>query len=578
MAPSEIRESEISSHETHHRRLRSRELFAGLVIILLVTTAGSAIILQGWKSRIPFVDLTPPIDDAFDLLSSGVVPQWGRVNSLGSYASPGSSWLVMPGLVLFSDPRLFEYVAAIMLYFGTLAGIFLSSRIFFSFKCSVLSVLLYGFSELGLYFAGSLWPKGHPFFYIWTVYFAIAWAKYRNVWFLAGAIVVMSAGIYVHMEVAPIILVVLLVWLICRSPIHLFPVFVAVATSTLIWLPYLMFEYNRNFYDVVSQITQRSQWGYYKGAWCDPSSKMIAIQDTIHEVPHKTIAMSQLVPENSAVGIFGNFYRALRFFGVPDVLFFLTAVSIAILLSRAVCQKSASAMSLSPAKRSEGGPESWLIALLLIIPWIFLLYVTKDARYLVETRFWWLWPVQIIVLAALVTDQSRTVGISVPVARVGQVILAILIMLNPLTMNRISKWITSGWSGTDSYEKQVVDFIASQVTSEGKTNVAIGYEISFNGWLPTQHILDTRMKVGMELDLLFRFIHGIHNNTRCAEGTSPADEYRIVQTDRSSALRYPFNFDDGLPRYLFVRHSGERFQTINRLGPYLVRKRIADGR
>jgi hypothetical protein len=43
-------------------------------------------------------------------------------------------------------------------------------------------------------------------------------------------------------------------------------------------------------------------------------------------------------------------------------------------------------------------------------------------------------------------------------------------------------------------------------------------------------VIDPRHKVGAELDLIFKHQHDISNTTRCAEGVSPDDEYRIVQT------------------------------------------------
>jgi hypothetical protein len=82
------------------------------VIIVLVAVIGISLTTQGWKSRIPFYDLTPPIDDASELLTHGKIPEWGRVNSLGSYSAPGSAWLLVPGVAWFSDPRLFEYAGA----------------------------------------------------------------------------------------------------------------------------------------------------------------------------------------------------------------------------------------------------------------------------------------------------------------------------------------------------------------------------------------------------------------------------------------------------------------------------------
>jgi len=202
-----------------------------------------------------------------------------------------------------------------------------------------------------------------------------------------------------------------------------------------------------------------------------------------------------------------------------------------------------------------------------------LLYSTRNAGYLVETRFWWLWPAQIIFLAALVTDLASRWGVHRAVAWLGQAALLLLILANPLLIERTRSWAENGWSGHDSYEKKAVDYIAGRVIGEGRREASIGYGISVARYMPVQNILDPRMKVGMEFDLLFRFPYGICNKTRCAEGNSPNDEYRIVQTGPSSALGYPFHFVDGLRRKIFDLPAEEKFETIKRFGPYLVQIR-----
>ncbi len=559
--------------------LRSRDFVRGLVLILLVTLVGGALALQGWKSRIPFVDLTPPIDDAVKFLSHGVVPQWGRANSLGTYASPGSSWLVLPGTILFSDPRLFEYAGAIILYCGTLAGIFLLARLFFSFRCAALSVILYGFSELGLYFAQSLWPKGHPFFFIWTIYFTALWVKRRNPWYMGGAIITSMAGIYVHMEILPVILVIPFVGLLYRCPIRILPLLTGAAGAVLLWLPYLLFQYDRDFYDIIGQLSQTQFWGDYKSAWCNPDSTLTAIRDLKHDPsPFHTMAIGHDMQSNLALGLFGNFYRSLRVLGVPDILFGLTAASLAIIssatlllagwLSTLIGRWAGSVSSRVPDALKQG-----LAALLLLIPWGLLLYATRNAGYLVETRFWWLWPAQIIFLAALVTDITSQLGVHRAVAWACQTIVVLLILANPLLIERTQSWIDDGWSGQDSDEKKAVDYIAGLVIDQGQREANIGYGVSFNRWVPIQHILDPRMKVGMEFDLLFRFPYGIRNKTSCAEGASADDDYRIVQTGPSPALRYPFNYFDRLPRTRFGLPAEDDFETVKRFGPYLVQAR-----
>src|SRR5436190_7317484 len=58
---------------------------------------------------------------------------------------------------------------------------------------------------------------------------------------------------------------------------------------------------------------------------------------------------------------------------------------------------------------------------------------------------------------------------------------------------------------------------------------SIGYEIDTSKFMAAFNNIDSRYKVGADLDLLFKYRHGIINKDRCAEGFQPTDRYRIVQ-------------------------------------------------
>jgi len=250
----------------------SRELIGSLAVVLLIAALGVALALEGWRSRIPYMDVIPYIDRVHILLAHGRIPDRGTVTSYGSYAPPGTSWLFLPGIVLFSDPRLFEYPGSGFLHVGTLIGIFLLARLYFGVGCALLSVLLYGVSELGLFFAGSLQPRGHPFFYVWMVYWTCRWAARRDAKYLAAALVTWAAAMYVFMELAPALLILPSVWLYSRPPVRFRSLVVVGALALVIWYPYLRFEATRRFADLRSQVLLQSlRPANYREAWCDPT-------------------------------------------------------------------------------------------------------------------------------------------------------------------------------------------------------------------------------------------------------------------------------------------------------------------
>ncbi|MBI3979949.1 MAG: hypothetical protein HY331_17380, partial [Chloroflexi bacterium] len=268
-------------------------------VVLVVAAAGLALAIQGWRARTPTFDLVSPILSAHALVSQGVVPDRGTLSGFGSFIPPGTSWLLAPGVLLFRDPRLYEFVGGGLLYVGTLVGLLLLVRACFGMRCAALSVLFYGLSGTGLYFAGSLWPRGHPFFFVWMVYWIVRWVQQRNPSFAAAAIATWAAGMYVFMELAPAVAVLGVAWLLYRPPIRPLPILIAVGLAAVLWLPYLRFEATRGFADVRSQVLREAMYPRNdRDTWCDPG---LTIQ---------ALSLDQVEQANAGSGI-GRGLRAL---------------------------------------------------------------------------------------------------------------------------------------------------------------------------------------------------------------------------------------------------------------------------
>jgi hypothetical protein len=78
------------------------------------------------------------------------------------------------------------------------------------------------------------------------------------------------------------------------------------------------------------------------------------------------------------------------------------------------------------------------------------------------------------------------------------------------------------------------------------------------------HGLSPNYKVGSDFDVLFTYQHGIENTDRCAEGVSPGDDYRIVQT-------HPIK-ESGAPINYFKVPRGNRFKLVREIGQYRIFK------
>ena len=188
-----------------------------------------------------------------------------------------------------------------------------------------------------------------------------------------------------------------------------------------------------------------------------------------------------------------------------------------------------------------------LVVLSLIIPWLILVAFAEAGK---PERFWWLWPLQVIVLAALAFHLMPRL-LPRGLVALTQLLLLVVLVMNPLLATRLDSWRTTGWAGADSKVVEVVDYVASLVTANGRDRASIGYRTYIYPFMAAYHITNPVYKAGAEFDLLLSYRHGITNLDMCAEGVSGADEYRIVQTRRETGPAAPASyFDEPLePRF-----------------------------
>jgi 4-amino-4-deoxy-L-arabinose transferase-like glycosyltransferase len=203
-----------------------------------------------------------------------------------------------------------------------------------------------------------------------------------------------------------------------------------------------------------------------------------------------------------------------------------------------------------------------LLAISLAVPWFILVIVAEPGK---PERFWWVWPIQIVFLAASVAYLLPKFRVPRSVVAGAQVALALLVVLNPTLLGRIKAWRADGWAGKDAEEVQVIDYVAGQIRGDGKSDAALGYQLFIYPFMAQYHITNPVYKVGGELELLLRYQHGIRNTDQCAEGVSAMDEYRIVQ-------RRPKNGPDE-PRAYFDVPLGQQFRLLRRFNLYDVFKR-----
>jgi len=209
------------------------------------------------------------------------------------------------------------------------------------------------------------------------------------------------------------------------------------------------------------------------------------------------------------------------------------------------------------ADRSDRSGDARLFVLSFVIPWLILLLLVEPGN---ATRFWWLWSLQVIVLAALATYIPSRLQAPRMIVWVSSLLLIVTVLMNPWTLSRIGSWISDGWSGSDGEEIQVVDYVSSRL--KGRNQTAVGYQVLFWRFSAEYNIVDPRYKVGADFDLLFAHRRGVSNSNHCAEGVSPNDEFRIVQTTR--------NGTNPAGKGYFEIPLDRNFRLLRQFGPYQV--------
>jgi len=560
-----------------------------------LTLLGMILSLQGWKSFIPAFDMLTYFDNAYNLLHHAIFPQYGDISSYGSFSPPGTSWLMALGVLIFKDPRLYEKVGSALLHFGTLCGIFILTKKLFGRWSAYFTTLLYGLSGIGLDYAGSLWPIGHPFFYVWMVYFAFLWAQNKAVKYLTLAGVTWAIGMYVDMAIAPSFFILPAIWLFFRPPIFSKSLLFGFVVSLFVWYPYLKFEAGRNFLDLQSQLGRQSIFpANYRISWCDPhlvlaqsdkpSTEPIVITNTMG--PSQSTSPTWLsyffsLEKRVALGLLSNFNQvtsipqgniillfvgsvSLLFLGVGDSFGRINKQVSEFLPTRAISKKIYQKLTpgITSQNRNNQIDGARLLALSLAIPWLILIVVAEPGR---SERFTWLWPLQLLVAGLFATyalPQWRAPKI---VTYTTQFLVLLLILPFASLPTRFESWSNYGWAGQDAAEKQVTDYIAHQITTEGKEQASIGYQTFIYPFMANYNVINPRYKVGAEFDLLFKYQYGIINTTQCAEGFSSRDEYRIVET-------IPKN-PSWAPRDHFDASLDDDYKVLARFGTYEVFKR-----
>jgi len=193
--------------------------------------------------------------------------------------------------------------------------------------------------------------------------------------------------------------------------------------------------------------------------------------------------------------------------------------------------------------------------LVVWIPWLILVIVAERTR---SERFFWFWSLQVAVLVFAVYQILEAVSNNVWLKRGAVLIMAVLVFPLSYYLPSINGWIENGYSGKDSSQIQVVDYLHHEMELEGKGSISLGYSLLSTFYGNAQPI-DSRMRNGSYFDLILETRWGIRNLDQSRTGIDSADTWRILESDNPS-LTSPSPWEGFVPVAVFGRYVVYRLE------------------
>ncbi|HEY5892045.1 MAG TPA: hypothetical protein VIT91_02335 [Chthoniobacterales bacterium] len=503
------------------------------------------------------------------MLAGDGLPEKGSIASFGVYNPPGVSYALAFGM-LFAPRELVaaECFAAIALSLITMAGIYWYGARRFGEAVGWCSAMLYVLSSTGWYFMSDLRPRAHPVFVVWGI-ILLDWLwieKRKNI--VPLLIAWLAAAGYWMLEISPFVVAAAIVMALSYKLLSWKTVSLGLCIAILIWLPYLSFEWKRQFQDLKTLLITRtfdnSLLASYASALEQHNLKttegyrvhVYPGQEADQPSPVASMATEQIAPAESQPGKFDVLYRISS--AVPrtncswggDLIGLTLALSIVIV----ACGPRFLSRIIFSSEQTKAWKSLLMIACILAACYalvIFLVY--KEPAGIIRERTMWLWPMACWCMAAVVDFVFRIWGFGTS-GRVAS-LLVVAGSLGVLLINHDdAKWKTTSFlrnKGRLSPQIEfydLVDYVANDIKASGKTKARIGYDLPMLPWFLVISGLDWRYSPGMQYDAVLEFRHNIINKSEDRFGISRKDRYRIVRRKASEPWAQTFFDLSSYPR------------------------------
>ncbi|MEM9950209.1 MAG: hypothetical protein AAF846_01305 [Chloroflexota bacterium] len=184
----------------------------------------------------------------------GIFPSYGMLNSQMLYNPPHHIWLYVPLGSLSLHPNVIIF-PSIVIHVGAIIAIFWIVTRYLSFEVAFATVLLYQTLPLGQYIGGATWAQALiPGLMLWMLYCALHWFDDGKTIYSIPCLLIITTMMGIHLASILLLPIIAVLMVYHRSKLNVLHLGIACVFIIITWLPFLSFQLERNFVDVLGVV------------------------------------------------------------------------------------------------------------------------------------------------------------------------------------------------------------------------------------------------------------------------------------------------------------------------------------
>lgn len=458
-------------------------------------------------------------------IAAGVIPVHGILNSQMLYNPPFFVWHYYLPAWFTADPGLVFIIPNLIAQLTTIGLLYLIGRDYFRPTTGLVAATIYAFSPLGLEFGRVGWAYAHAApLYVAIVFCLFRWLISNRNGYIVPLIVLCGWVTGVHLAGALSFFVVGSAVLVRRTLPPVRPLLLGVGLMLLVWLPFLGFQVQRNFVDIIGLVQPRSDLP-------DPTElSLLCPPDWDATIPKAKLSEGVT---------FDRFLSSLhRASYIPYNAFAPWTLDERILaLVLAPVFYVALGMLLWRSVRRTATPAEQLLLIVMVVPLVLQSLTPFHAEERPDVT--WIWfGVQTLVLGYALTVphvmQTRPAQIAVLIA------LSVMISFHSYQIGLV----LHAWVRGDLYDRrqEVADVIAADAAQRGLEQVAIRYDLvrddPFECLGIRMNTISDTTYTGNEFDYYLEYMHQLSNTAKARDGWVETPDYVVARATSPAAAAY----------------------------------------